>query len=280
MHEVALGQDRQPMVPGEPARRFVERLEMEWPIEGLEPLSFVLARVCESLSQQLEKADRGAVSITTRLALVSKAGYERTLNLPAPMRDARVLRTLIQLDLEAHPPSSAGAATHPDGAYVSGAGIDVVEVEVEVSPGRVAQGALFVRTLPTPESLATLVARLGALMGEAHVGAPDIVDIGDERVIRQQPFAVRDVAQKPQLHARQTQRACALRRLRQPMPIRMSSLDVVAKAGPWRSSGRWWRRDGTLWDRDAWDLALKDGTLVRVSRNRLTSDWELEGTYD
>lgn len=282
MHEVARGQDRQPLVPGEPARRFVDRLALEWPIEGLEPLSFVLARLCESLSKQLEQADRGAVSITTRLALVSKAGFERTLHLPAPMRDPKVLRTLILLDLEAHPIEPvAPADAH---RAVESAGVDAVEIEVEVSPGRIAQGALFVRTLPTAESLATLVARLGALMGHTRVGAPELVDTFDEREIRQKTFVVREVREEVrgvrEGEVREVQRPTVLRRWRQPKPLRMASLDVVAKAGPMRTSGKWWRRDGAAWDRDAWDLQLADGRLVRVSRNRLTNSWELEGTYD
>lgn len=269
MHEASLGQDRQPMQPGDTPRRFIERLALEWPIEGLEPLSFVLGRLCDTLSKQLEAADRGAVSVTTRLALVSKTGHERTLHLPAPMRDPRVLRTLIVLDLEAHPVT---------------AGIDVVEVEVEVSPGRIVQGALFVRTLPTAESLATLVARLGALMGERRVGAPKLLDTHDERDTELQNFEVRDIRKVHSVHSVQkVQRVLPelmLRRVRPVRPLKIAPGDVVAKAGPWRSSGRWWRGDASSWDRETWDLALKDGSLVRVSRTRGTRSWELEGTYD
>jgi hypothetical protein len=60
--------------PGQ-AAPFLERLVLEWPIEGLEPLTFVLSRLCDALSVSLERADRGAVSITTTLQLVSR---ERT----------------------------------------------------------------------------------------------------------------------------------------------------------------------------------------------------------
>lgn len=268
MHEAAMGRDRQPMQPGEAPRRFVERLALEWPIEGLEPLSFVLGRLCDTLSKQLEAADRGAVSVTTRLALVSKTGHERTLQLPAPMRDPRVLRTLIVLDLEAHPVT---------------AGIDVVEVAMEVSPGRIVQGALFVRTLPTAESLATLVARLGALMGERRVGAPKRLDTHDERDTELQDFEVRQVRPVVEGAVRTMRRAVPelmLRRVRPVRALKIAPGDVVAKAGPWRSSGRWWRKDASSWDRETWDVALKDGTLVRVSRTRGTRSWELEGTYD
>src|SRR3954454_15755901 len=76
------------------------------------------------------------------------------------MRDARVLRTLALLDLESHPPAAA---------------IDRVSVAVEVTEGRVLQFGLFARALPT-ERLATLMARLGALMGSDRVGAPALVD--------------------------------------------------------------------------------------------------------
>ena len=76
------------------------------------------------------------------------------------MRDARVLRTLALLDLESNPPPAA---------------IDRVAVGVDVAEGRVLQFGLFARALPT-DTLATLVARLGALMGSDHVGAPSLVD--------------------------------------------------------------------------------------------------------
>jgi hypothetical protein len=40
--------------------RFESTIELEWPIEGLEPLSFVLTRLIEPLSTRLERRDRGA----------------------------------------------------------------------------------------------------------------------------------------------------------------------------------------------------------------------------
>lgn len=277
LHEASRGEDRAPLAPGAAPRRFLERLTLDWPIEGLEPLSFVVARLCDALSKQLEDADRGAVAVTTRLALVSKAGFERTLHLPAPMRDPRVLRTLIQLDLEAHPPS--GVTDEATGLATSG--IEAVEVEVEVSPGRITQGALFVRTIPSPESLATLVARLGALMGESRVGSPCLADSHDERAnFVQMPMSLNA---RPTPLAR-TRRFLGFRRLRSAPAIRLESANGRPKArmaaGPWRTSGCWWRRDASAWDRDTWDLQLASGQLQRVSFNRRSRNWELEGAYD
>ena len=112
-----------PWVPEEP---FDAVLDLEWPIEGLEPLSFVLGRLLEPLAERLERADRGAAVLHTHLRLVSKDTHARTLQLPAPMRDPKTLRTLILLDLETNPPSAA---------------IDCVRVLIEPTPARVCSGS-------------------------------------------------------------------------------------------------------------------------------------------
>jgi protein ImuB len=83
--------------------------------------------------------------------------YARRLELPSPMRDVRTLRTLALLDLESHPP---------------GAAVDRVTIVIDPTPGRVLQHTLFTRAHPTPEQLSTLLARLGALMGQDRFGAP------------------------------------------------------------------------------------------------------------
>src|SRR5262249_21859658 len=95
------------------------------------------------------------------LRLVTREVYTRRLELPAPMRDVRTLRTLALLDLETHPP---------------GAAIDRVTIVIDPTPGRILQHTLFTRAHPTPEQLSTLVARLGALMGQDRFGAPATVD--------------------------------------------------------------------------------------------------------
>ena len=161
-----MGEDASPLVPMEEPRPFVSRLELEWPIDGLEPLSFVLARQCDSLGSVLERADRGAVAVTTRLRLVTRTEHVRTLHLPSPIRDPRTLRTLVLLDLESHPPPAA---------------IDVVTLELDVAPGLIVQGTLLTRARPSPDDLATLTSRLCALMGDTRVGAPALVETHDER---------------------------------------------------------------------------------------------------
>ncbi len=292
-HQAANGEPIAPLVPEAPAARFVDRLDLEWPIDGLEPLSFVLARLCESLSALLERADRGAVEIALRLGLVSRETHERVLNLPAPMRDARVLRTLLLLDLESHGPPAA---------------IDWVEIEAGVAPGAILQASLLSRALPSPEDMATLLARLRALVGESRVGAPALVDSHDDRVVALTAFVVNDSAASSR--QRRTSPSIdrmpadsppgprtMLRRFRLPLaarvetdrgaPVRVDPAArglpggrVLACAGPWRSSGRWWALDGTDWNRDAWDVELADGSVYRIARDRTTRHWVVEAVID
>ena len=303
LHQAAWGEDVTPLVASDEAPRFVERVELEWPVDGLEPLSFVLARVCESLSGALERADRGAVTLTTRLTLVNKTMHERVLTLPAPMRDAKVLRMLILLDLEAQPPS---------------AGIDVVEVECGVTPGRIVQKSLLAHDVPAVEDVATLVARLQALMGDARVGAPVVVDTHNSRVSSLRPFvapshcALRTAHCAPRTahcaprtahpalrtaHSAPRTPQCTIRRFRLPVaaevqvergaPTRlhvssraMAGGEVTFRAGPWRTSGQWWTADRETWDRDEWDVAMESGVIYRLTRDRVTERWEVEGVID
>ena len=157
---LARGEDLQPLVPAPPDEHYEESLDLEWPIDRLEPLSFVLGRLLETLCLRLEHADRGVAILHVRLELVGGQRFARALQLPAPMRDARTLRTLALLDLESNSPPAA---------------IDRVTVAADVVEGRVLQFSLLQRALPA-ERLSTLLARLSALMGSDRVGAPTLVE--------------------------------------------------------------------------------------------------------
>jgi protein ImuB len=291
---IARGEDIHPLVPTLPDERFEAALELEWPIEGLEPLSFVLTRLLEPLSTRLERRDRGAAVLHVRLRLVTRAVHARSLELPAPLRDVRTLRTLALVDLESHPPPAA---------------IDAVTVVIDPTPGRVLQHALFTRAHPTPDQLSTLLARLGALMGQDRIGAPSTVDTDRPGAFEMKPFAVaehqRDRRDRDDGSSRFSAAggdavpngmASALRRFRQPVAARVSMADgrpvrvmtdrrgftggaVVACAGPWRTSGDWWANP-TSWDRDEWEVALSDGAVYRVFCDRGTDRWFVDAILD
>jgi len=292
-HAMARGADVRPLVPDVEAERFEASLDLEWPIEGLEPLSFVLTRLLEPLSLRLEQRDRGVAVLHVQLRLVTKETYARRLELPTPMRDVKTLRTLALLDLEAHPPSADAIA------------IDRVTVVIDPTPGRVWQHTLFARPHPTPEQLSTLLARLGAAMGQDRIGAPVLLDTYRPGAFAMKPFAT--VHDHPAHPAFPALPASALRRCRQPVPARVvADADgrplkitsdrrgfaggaVLHTSGPWKTSGDWWidgpaekagRAGQAGWDRDEWDVALSDGASYRVFVERGTQRWFIDAILD
>jgi hypothetical protein len=358
---LACGEDISPLVPDRPEEPFEASLDLEWPVEDLEPLSFVLGRLFDEVCARLEHEDKAAVVLRVMLRLVTRETDTRSLQLPAPMRDPRVLRTLVLLDLEARPVA---------------AGIDRVTITVDPAPGRIMQFSLLTRALPVPEQVATLLARLTALMGADRAGAARLIDSHrpgafamagftaagsgqraagsrqpavDCRSLRAQaasrplpaasyspgsllvahdslpsePASGKTDCQPPaascQLFLAPSSQSLvpdsvvsglALRRFRLPVPARVLVRDgcpvrvttergdlhgggVEACAGPWRSSGEWWqvpdarlqpRFDGRFtqvgWDRDEWDVALSDGALYRIYRDRDRDRWFVDGIMD
>ncbi len=312
----ARGQDVRPLVPTLPEERFESSVELEWPIEGLEPLSFVLTRLLEPLSTRLERRDRGAAALHIALGLVKchddrdppADTFTRSLQLPSPMRDVRTLRTLILLDLESHPPPAA---------------VERVTVLIDPTPGRVLQHTLFTRAHPTPERLSTLIARLTALMGQDRIGRPAVVDSYRPGAFEMAPFKTEHphVARTASEGSAASATSAvpivsALRRCRRPVPARVAVAagrpvavtsdrrglaggHVLACAGPWRTSGNWWEqssvshqspgtpglsmvdcRSSTYWNRDEWDVSLSDGAVYRIFRDRVTDGWWIDAIVD
>lgn len=328
-HRLAHGQDVQPLVRDVADEPFVETMALEWPVDGLEPLSFVLARLLDPLGQRLERQERGAVGLRLWLRLTTRAVHVRYLQVPVPLRDPKVLRTLLLLDLESHP---------------APAGIDEVTVSLDVAPGRVIQHSLLAPPLPPPDQVSTLVARLGALMGERRCGQPVLLDSHRPGAVALAPFApgagparvsetsrqasspsrpraggdrraahvarrkavvpVPRLADEGQRRVAQGEPVAMLRRFRPPVPARVVVDDrgrpqrvatrrpslpggrVQQCAGPWRTSGEWWLeapvpgRRGGPWDREEWDLALEDRATYRMSRDRSSGEWVVEGYWD
>ena len=316
-HAMARGLDARPLVPTAEPRPFEATCAFEWPIEAIEPLSFALGRVLDPLCARLDHDGLGTVTLQTTLRLVTRELYVRRLGLPMPMRDPKVLRTLIVLDLESHPPP---------------AGIDVLTVTFEPVAGRIVQPSLLARAHPRPETIATLTARLRAVMGDGRVGSPVALDTHRGGAIGMRPFdgpatglplAVpetppaleHDVAGAGRLTLRRLRpppqvrvelaRGCPAR-VRSLEPRRLPRLGAVRQsAGPWRSSGDWWRpgatpmpraaatpsvwqpdpsvwsdEPATAWDDDEWDVVLESGTALRLARDRRRDAWVVAALID
>jgi protein ImuB len=328
LQQLARGARRRTLAPLEPPLEFEETIELEYPVENLEPLAFLLNRMLEHLCARLgarslatnelrftceldaldetenppqrhrdtEKNKKGKEMVSSvpepapsevEGCLCGEKIFERTLKLPVPMRDAKVLLKLLQLDLAAHPP---------------GAPVKKVVLRAEPVKPRATQGGFFVPVTPEPEKLELLLARVAALVGEVNVGAVEVQDSHRPDAHRMKRFSVSGF-QFPERRAgngkQETGNAgarLALRLYRPPLrarvevqgskPARVSFLavaraEVLACAGPWRTSGEWWTNEG--WQRDEWDVAVrtKDGTaLYRMYRDAASGEWFVFGSYD
>lgn len=319
LQKLARGQGSRPLIPAEPPLHFEEAMELEHPVALLEPLAFILARLLDQLCARL--AARALATNELRLTLgldvasdeevepqrrsVSpclrgeKSIYQCFLQLPVPMLDAKVFLKLLQLELKAHPP-----------------GAPVLKVALAAEPvrPRPPQSGLFLPRSPLPERLELTLARLRGVVGEEKVGAAKLLDTHRPGAFRMRRFAPAEQGLKPTVKKSGSAtglKPCstslmALRVLRPPLlaavefcggrPSRLTTRtrevcgNAIACAGPWRSSGDWWREptpangsEKSAWNREEWDLAIsnREGVaLYRIYRDLASGQWFVEGSYD
>jgi protein ImuB len=273
LQRLARGAIRRPLQIRKPPEIYADRIALDHPIELLEPLLFLLARILNGQCDRLTAHGLAANEIRVTLTLDDRSEYVRTLRLPVPMRDGRALLKLLQMDLEAHPPQAAMTA--------------VAVALNPVEPRRVQHG-LFVPQAPAPDKLELTLARIRGLVGEENVGVPELLDTH-----RPAPFRLVGGHAAPAAFAGRLKPAphIAFRYFHPPLPAKVELHGerparltapgiygrIVSAAGPWRTSGEWW----TLapWNRDEWDVALNDGALYRIY-SEPGGCWHVEGAYD
>jgi protein ImuB len=256
---------------------FEAALELEDPVELLEALSFVLARLLNEICVRLTERAMAANEIHLRLALENAPEHVSTLRLPVPMLDSKTFLKMLLLDLNARPPAAAVLKVH---------------LRAEPSKPRRTQQGLFLPSSPEPEKLELTLARIRHLTGADHVGAAELLNTHqpDRFVIR--PFSPPRASMQTPLHSQSESPRLSLRRFRPPrytqvllanrQPIRIASPSVsgpvaVAK-GPWRTAGNWWNADA--WNRDEWDVEIASAGMYRLFQEIDSRRWFLEGSYD
>ncbi len=296
VHRLARGCAVRPLIPRNPPPHFVEALELDDALLTLEPLAFILNRLCEILFLRLRS--RGLAALELRLTLQRErphAPFVLPLRLPVPARNPRVITRLFMLSLDAHPP---------------GAAVTAVRLEATPSKPRAIQNGLFVPLSPEPEKLELTLARIAAVVGKENVGLPELQDTYARNRFTMGKYGngVRGRAPRTPnsreplfelLRIRGSRCTApnsvsslspALRRFRPPLQATVRVLDGVpswiafsgmhgdisAASGPWNSSGEWWN-DDTVWSREEWDIAVSQ-TLLRVYR--VKNRWYAEGIYD
>ncbi len=289
---LARGEGSRQLRPIAAPLEFEQEMEFEYPVELLEPLTFVLARLLNEVCGQLGARSLATNEIRLWLTLENAPEHEALLRLPVPMLDAKAFLKMLQLELNGRPPAApvlkARLAAEP------------------VKPRRMQHG-LFMPASPEPEKLELTVARVRHLVGDDRVGTPELRDTHRPDSFLMRAFAPRPAAGRGQVaeaDVRAAARLC-LRRFRPPRvaqvivvngrPVRVTSLSVNGRAvngrvvmakGPWRTSGDWWTPEA--WNRDEWDVAVETGgepnsavcALYRLFQEIDSGRWFVEGSYD
>ena len=271
LRQLARGEVARKLLPLQDPLRFEEEIELDYPVELLEPLAFVLARLVNGLATRLATRALATNELRLLLKLENRATHERTLRLPVPTLDIKAFLKLLQLDLSAHPPAAP-----------------VLHVRMAMNPVKpqAAQSGLFIPAAPEPVKLELTIARLKAIVGPDRVGSPALLDTHRPGAFRIAP----PLAQAAPRLAAMPGLRLSIRLFRPPRAARVALASghpsfvaagairgkILDLAGPWRTSGDWWTAGP--WLRDEWDVALSDGALYRLYCD--PQGWFVEGSYD
>jgi protein ImuB len=288
LQRLARGEGYRQLRPMEDPLEFEAEMELDYPLESLEQLAFILARLLGDVCGRLSARSLATNEIRLRLALENAPDHTTSLRLPVPMLDQKAFLRMLQLDLNGRPPAAPVLWAH---------------LAAEPLKPRRMQHGLFMPSSPEPEKLELTVARVKHLVGADRVGTPEIADTHRPDTFVMRAFAPRQggataVQERfsQQTAAPVSPRLC-LRRFRPPryaqvlvvnhQPVRvispMVSGRVVMAKGPWRTSGEWWLQNALnsgAWNRDEWDLALESGGVYRIFRELDSGRWFVEGAYD
>jgi len=110
LHDLARGLDGRPLRLRRPIERLRADAELEPPVDGLEPLRFVLHHLCGTLCEQLGARGAGASHASLVLSLEGAASDAAPLRydqaLPEPAAAPDLLERLLMARLEAEPPGA------------------------------------------------------------------------------------------------------------------------------------------------------------------------------
>ncbi|MCU0242036.1 MAG: hypothetical protein MUF51_06400 [Vicinamibacteria bacterium] len=272
LRRLAAGQDESPLCPEPAAAVFAAQLDLEWPVEGVEPLAFLLTRLIEPLCASLRAQGRSATALVIEFRLIDGGCYQRRVQSAVATAEARTWRTLAMLEVEGAPPTDA---------------IHAIALQLEPTPARPAQSSLFEAARSAPAQWAEMLARLHDWRD--RMGSAQLLD-------SHRPGAFSLNTFDPSAHGAQstTQKPTprlALRVYRPPRPASVALAQgrpcfvtaagvrgaVCTAAGPWRASGDWWDE---AWSREEWDVAIAARGLYRIFRDTAREEWFVEGELD
>jgi protein ImuB len=278
---LARGEAEHAFAPIEAKFALEEFCEFETPVEQIDSLLFVGARMIECLVTRAAGRALALRELVAEMGLEGGGTHCVTLRPAVPSADRRFLLKLLQLEIGAKPPQAA-----------------VVRLTLRAEAGALSkvQLGLFAPQTPEPSRLDVTLARLRAMVGEERVGSPVLEDTHRPNGFHVEGFAADDRGvTEVEAGARM-----ALRRVRPARPVRVMLLgarpavfrdqenayEIAAAYGPWRTSGCWWALESCdgAWDCEEWDVlaAMKDGRSVAclLTRHCTRNGWKLEAFYD
>ncbi|MGH7780860.1 MAG: DNA polymerase Y family protein [Candidatus Binataceae bacterium] len=239
---LAHGGSSRPIVARRRAEIFTEAAELDYAIDNLEPLGFVIRAILERIIARLQLRGFGAGDAMIVLGLEDHRIASRRVPIAAPTCDVRAILTLINLTLEAEPPEAA---------------VETIRIEVTPRAPRPAQADMFLPPVPAPDRLATTIARLAALCGPGNVGALSAENSHRPEAVRLEAFDPPPPRPEESGGCNQAVAQLVIRALRPALEIEVMSsrggpefvrganlgARVVSIAGPWRRDGEWWKTD-------------------------------------
>jgi protein ImuB len=279
--DLARGAQPHTLAPIEPEFTLREWCEFETPVEDMESLLFMGARMIDCMAARASARAMALASLHIQMRLAGGIDHRRAIRPAIPSVDRKFLLKLLQLEIAAHPPSAAVLS---------------LALTAEAGQSSKVQLGLFAPQTPEPSRLDVTIARLKAIAGEDRVGSPVLEDTH-----RAGSFSIRDFAIAGAVGATKAERPrMALRRMRPPVPVRVMLLAdrpaafrepfreqaqnyvVTSAYGPWRSSGCWWSAEG--WDAEEWDVLAEAANGAAVAcllvRDCVRNDWRIEAWYD
>ena len=291
LQQLAAGKTDRQLRVKQPEPVFANSIELDHALSELEPLSFIFARLLHQLCAALNAYALATNELCVAMQLDNQTTHERRLSLPYPMRDHKVFLKLLLLDTEMHPPQAA---------------VRAISISCEPVKPRVLQNGLFEPLAPAPDKLELTLARLAKLVGEENIGSPSLLDTHRPDAFSMKRFTLQTVSDVRKRRAKKNRQAAignrqslGFRMFRPPLraivqadqgwPTQISAWGkqrsvygkVVDVAGPWRTTGDWWRED--RWARDEWDVTIdRQGqqSLYRIYRELESKNWFVEGNYD
>ena len=282
---LARGESPRPLHPRRRTEVFTESIELEYGIETIEPLAFVMRAILDRLIDRMDMRGLVAGDLLLTLGLADRRINTRRVAIAAPTNDIRAILTLITLSLESAPPEAPAES-----------------IRIEITPRipRPAQADMFLPPAPAPDRLETTIARLAALCGPENVGMITADNSHRPEAVRLDAFQPPPPCPNPaRIAPVDNITRLVIRAIRPAMEVEVMSVRgmpefvrgpklgarVISIAGPWRRDGEWWRNgDGEshqpAFCRDYYELELDDGCIYRAFRDPRSDRWFVDGVYD